>query len=89
LRGCGLACKFCWVRSEAVLEGREGGEFLTPGQTARKILNLAAEKKIRQVRISGGEPTIGREHLLQLLNALQNKHIRFHSGDERDSDRGR
>jgi len=75
--GCGLVCKFCWVRSEAVLEGREEGEFLTPEQVARKILNLAKEKKIRQVRMSGGEPTIGREHLLDVLNALQNKHIRF------------
>jgi len=75
--GCGLTCKFCWVRSEAVLEGRGVGEFLAPDQVARKILTLAKEKKIRQVRISGGEPTIGREHLLRLLNALQNKHIRF------------
>jgi uncharacterized Fe-S cluster-containing radical SAM superfamily protein len=75
--GCGLTCTFCWVRSEAVLEGRAEGEFLTPDQVARKILDLAREKKISQVRISGGEPTIGREHLLRLLHALQNKHIRF------------
>ena len=75
--GCGLTCKFCWVRSEAILEGREGGEFLTADQVAGKILNLVKEKKIRQVRISGGEPTIGREHLFRLLNALQNKRIRF------------
>ena len=75
--GCGLTCKFCWVRSEAILEGREGGEFLTPEQVARKILDLAKEKKVGQVRISGGEPAIGREHLLRLLKALGNKHIRF------------
>jgi uncharacterized Fe-S cluster-containing radical SAM superfamily protein len=75
--GCGLTCKFCWVRSEAVLEGREGGKFLAPDQVVGNILNLVKEKKIRQVRISGGEPTVGREHLFQLLNALQNKHIRF------------
>ena len=75
--GCGLTCKFCWVRNESVLEGREGGEFFTPDEVAEKILKFTKEKKIRQVRISGGEPTIGRKHLFKLLNALQNKRVRF------------
>lgn len=75
--GCGLTCKFCWIRSESLLEGREEGTFLTPNQVAEEILTLAHKNKIRQVRLSGGEPTIGRDHLLRLLNALQNKHIRF------------
>ena len=75
--GCGLTCNFCWARSEAVLEGREEAEFLAPDQVAQTVLDLARENKVRQVRISGGEPTIGREHLLRLLNVLHNKHIRF------------
>jgi len=75
--GCGLTCQFCWVRSQGVLEGREGGELLRPEEVAEKILVLAKKKKVRQVRLSGGEPTIGREHLFQLLNALQNKRVRF------------
>jgi uncharacterized Fe-S cluster-containing radical SAM superfamily protein len=75
--GCGLTCKFCWARSEAVLEGRAEGEFFTPDQVVGKILDLVRENKIRQVRISGGEPTIGREHLLRLLHALKNKRIQF------------
>jgi uncharacterized Fe-S cluster-containing radical SAM superfamily protein len=75
--GCGLTCKFCWVRSESVLEGRGGGEFFAPEEAAEKILKIMKEKKIRQVRVSGGEPTIGREHLFKLLNALQNKRVHF------------
>ena len=75
--GCGLTCKFCWVRSESLLEGRGKGDFFTPDQVAEKILKFTKEKKIHQVRLSGGEPTIGWEHLLKLLNALQNKRVRF------------
>jgi uncharacterized Fe-S cluster-containing radical SAM superfamily protein len=75
--GCGLTCKFCWVRNESLLEGRGKGDFFAPDQVAEKILKLTKEKKIHQVRISGGEPTIGWDHLLKLLNALQNKRLRF------------
>jgi len=75
--GCGLTCRFCWVRSESLLEGQGRGEFLTPNQAAEKLLNLMKEKKIRQCRISGGEPTLGRKHLLDFLNALQNKRVNF------------
>lgn len=75
--GCGLTCKFCWVRNQSVLEGRQGGELLSPGEVAERILHLARRKKINRVRVSGGEPTIGQQHLFQLLNALQNKRVHF------------
>jgi uncharacterized Fe-S cluster-containing radical SAM superfamily protein len=38
---------------------------------------MTLEKKIRQVRISGGEPLIGKDHLLKVLSALQHKKIHF------------
>lgn len=75
--GCGLACNFCWVRSEALLEGQGRGKFYTPEEVANELLKLVKEKKIPQVRISGGEPTIGREHLLKLLHALQKRRVHF------------
>lgn len=75
--GCGLTCKFCWVRRESILEGQEEGDFLGPEAAAEKILKLMKEKKINQGRISGGEPTIGRRHLLQFLNVLQHRRVRF------------
>jgi uncharacterized Fe-S cluster-containing radical SAM superfamily protein len=75
--GCGLTCKFCWVRKESMLEGRESGEFLKPEDVAHRILELMKQKKINQGRISGGEPTIGRRHLIQFLNVLQRRRVRF------------
>ena len=75
--GCGLTCKFCWVRRESILEGREPGEFLSPGETAERILGLMKEHKVRQARISGGEPTIGRSHLFPFLNVFQHKRVRM------------
>jgi uncharacterized Fe-S cluster-containing radical SAM superfamily protein len=75
--GCGLTCRFCWVRKESILEGREPGEFLKPEEVAERFLKLMKEKKVNQGRISGGEPTIGRRHLFQILNVFQHKRIRF------------
>lgn len=75
--GCGLVCKFCWVREESILEGRGEGEFLRPEEAGEKILKLMKEKKINQGRISGGEGTIGRGHLLKVLNVLQYRRVRF------------
>ncbi len=75
--GCGLTCKFCWERKQSTLEGRDPGEILSPGEAAERILNLMKEHKVRQARISGGEPTIGRSHLFPLLNVFQHKRVRF------------
>jgi uncharacterized Fe-S cluster-containing radical SAM superfamily protein len=75
--GCGLICKFCWVRKESILEGREPGEFLSPEQVAQRFLNLMKENKVYQGRISGGEPTIGRSHLFRFLNVFQHKRLKF------------
>jgi uncharacterized Fe-S cluster-containing radical SAM superfamily protein len=75
--GCGLTCKFCWVRKESILEGREPGEFLKPEAVAERFFKLMKENRIHQGRISGGEPTIGRSHLFQILNVFQHKRVRF------------
>jgi uncharacterized Fe-S cluster-containing radical SAM superfamily protein len=75
--GCGLTCRFCWVRDERLLSGESGGDFFSAGQVAETFLKMAMEEKIRQVRISGGEPLIGRVHLLKILSALQHKKIHF------------
>jgi uncharacterized Fe-S cluster-containing radical SAM superfamily protein len=75
--GCGLTCKFCWVRKESILEGRGPGEFLSPEEVAQRFLKLMKENKVYQGRISGGEPTIGRSHLFQLLNVFRHKRLKF------------
>jgi uncharacterized Fe-S cluster-containing radical SAM superfamily protein len=75
--GCGLTCKFCWVRKESILEGREPGEFLSAEEVGQRFLKLMKENKVYQGRISGGEPTIGRSHLFQFLNFFQHKRLKF------------
>ena len=69
--GCGLSCKFCWVRDSILLSPQRQGKFYDPNEVARKLLSKARKKGIKQLRLSGGEPTVGRSHLLQLLDNLR------------------
>ena len=52
------------------------GKFYSPRQVAGKLITVANKKGFRQVRISGNEPTLAREHLLHLLEQIP-KDIRF------------
>ena len=76
--GCGLFCKFCWV-SESILEHPDAsGQFLSPEDAARKLLRVATSRRLAQVRLSGGEPTIGRSHLLRMLSEIEKqRQLRF------------
>jgi uncharacterized Fe-S cluster-containing radical SAM superfamily protein len=69
--GCGLLCKFCWVRDSILFAPQKEGHFYNPHEVARKLLSKARKKAIKQLRLSGGEPTIGRSHLLLLLDNLR------------------
>jgi len=68
--GCGLMCKFCWVSDRALYRPSEVGHFYAPREIASRLLSIANKKGLRQLRVSGGEPTIGRTHLLQLMDEL-------------------
>ncbi|MDH5771273.1 MAG: radical SAM protein, partial [Candidatus Bathyarchaeota archaeon] len=75
--GCGLLCKFCWVSDAVMLHPAEVGRFYTPRKVADSLVALARKRGLDLLRVSGGEPTIGKAHLLQLLDALQDKGYRF------------
>ncbi len=67
--GCCLRCIFCWswrelARPEAI------GEFYTPGEVAERLIAIARKKGFDQVRLSGNEPTICREHLIGVLERI-------------------
>jgi len=69
--GCGLLCKFCWV-SDDILERPDGsGQFLASQEAAQKLLRAAESRGLAQMRLSGGEPTIGRTHLLNVLAEIE------------------
>lgn len=71
--GCGLLCKFCWVSDHVMFHPADVGRFYSPEKVAKSLVIIAKRKGLNQLRISGGEPTIGKPHLLQILENLQNK----------------
>ena len=67
--GCCLQCLFCWSWDKVMKPARYG-KFYSPQQVAGKLTNIATKKGFRKVRISGNEPTISREHLIQVLDRI-------------------
>jgi uncharacterized Fe-S cluster-containing radical SAM superfamily protein len=55
----------------------EAGKFYAPNDIACSLLSLARKRGLEQLRVSGGEPTIGKAHLLQLLDRLNGEGCRF------------
>jgi uncharacterized Fe-S cluster-containing radical SAM superfamily protein len=70
--GCGLLCRFCWVSDEVLYHPAVAGAFYSAESVAEKMQHLARKSGLRQLRLSGGEPTLGKEHLLRLLELLDN-----------------
>jgi uncharacterized Fe-S cluster-containing radical SAM superfamily protein len=75
--GCGLLCKYCWVQDAVMSKPAETGRFYTPDVVARILVAMAKKKDMGQLRVSGGEPTIGNAHLFQLLDYLEGRGLLF------------
>jgi uncharacterized Fe-S cluster-containing radical SAM superfamily protein len=75
--GCGLLCRFCWVSDQVMNRPSEIGKFYSPDEIAHSLITLAKKRSLGQLRVSSGEPTIGKPHLLQLLDRLEGKGYRF------------
>ncbi len=73
--GCCLRCLFCWSWHKVVRPERYG-RFYSPQEVAGKLTAIVRKKGFRQVRISGNEPTIARDHLLKVLELVP-KNILF------------
>ena len=67
--GCNIRCVFCWS-GNIVWNSETVGQFYTPNQAAESLYRIARENGYTKVRISGGEPTIGKDHLLSVINQL-------------------
>lgn len=72
--GCNLRCKFCWS-SKSVWNANNTGEFYTSEEVADKLQSIADKKGYHQLRISGGEPTIGKQHLIELLKNIKKNYL--------------
>lgn len=72
--GCNLRCKFCWS-GNSVWNSKNTGEFNSPEQVANNLKTIAIKKGFHQMRISGGEPTIGGSHLIALLEKIDTRFL--------------
>lgn len=67
--GCDLRCIFCWVEWSRDFP-EQHGKFYTPQQVFQRLVFNARKKRVSKLRISGGEPTLGKEHLLKVLDLI-------------------
>jgi len=68
--GCCLRCVFCWVDWSRDYPERFG-QYYSPDDTFRMLRAAAQRAGVKKLRISGAEPTIGKSHLLALLERVE------------------
>lgn len=68
--GCCLRCVYCWVGWSRDFP-EKFGEFYSPEQAFEKLSEAAHKAGVRKLRISGAEPTLGKDHLLALLELVE------------------
>jgi len=74
--GCNLRCVFCWSGYPRD-HPEKCGKFYTPEQIFNALDKVAKRRNYRLLRISGNEPTIGREHLLRVLEYVEGTQYLF------------
>ena len=74
--GCDLRCIFCWVEWSRDFP-EQHGNFYTPRQVFERLVFNARKKRISKLRISGGEPTLCKEHLLKVLDLINTTNYSF------------
>ena len=85
--GCCLRCIYCWSNWSRDFPERFG-EFYSPREVALNLIKAAKEgiyseywrkliPKIEKLRLSGCEPTIGKEHLLKVLELVKELNYLF------------
>ncbi len=63
--GCNLSCKFCWAWR--FRDRYDWGKFYTPLSSYAKLRKIAEKNGYDKVRLTGGEPTLCRDHLISLI----------------------
>ncbi len=87
--GCCLRCIYCWSNWSRDYPERFG-EFYSPKEVAQRLFKAAKEGitapgwkrfkhlKVSKLRVSGCEPTLGKEHLLRLLEHVKESDYPFY-----------
>ena len=68
--GCSLRCVFCWVHPCRDFPEKYG-RFYSPAEVFTQLSRVARKGRVWQLRISGGEPTLGKSHLFGVLERVE------------------
>lgn len=74
--GCPLKCVFCWSGFPRDHPDK-AGKWYTSKQVFSQLRKIAQKKGYSQLRVSGNEPTVGREHLMNLLEKVDKTSYQF------------
>lgn len=74
--GCPLKCVFCWSDFPRD-RPRKAGKFYTPEDVFNRLDTIARKHNLTQLRISGNEPTLGKGHLLKVLELVERSNYSF------------
>ncbi len=74
--GCNLRCVFCWSGAPRD-HPAQIGKFYSPNEIFHSLIGCARRHGYGQLRLSGNEPTIGRKHLLHLLELIDQTNYKF------------
>ncbi len=74
--GCNLKCVFCWSNFPRDYPDK-CGKFYTPQEVFNALISCAKLNGYHQIRISGNEITIAKEHMFELLKLVDSTNYRF------------
>jgi len=74
--GCCLRCIFCWVDWSRDFP-EQYGDFYSPEEAFSRLRRVARKAGVDQLRISGAEPTLGKDHLIGLLEKVESSPFRL------------
>lgn len=67
--GCILDCAYCWSFYPRK-NPEKVGKFFSPKEVAERLMRISKRKGYKNVRISGNEPTLCKEHLLKVISLI-------------------
>ncbi|RSN68712.1 radical SAM protein [Candidatus Korarchaeum cryptofilum] len=68
--GCNLRCIFCWSNTPRDNPAMGWG-FYSPEEVYRNLVKIAERRGYRLLRVSGNEPTICWDHLMKILELVE------------------
>ncbi len=69
--GCNLRCLFCWSYKYVVNPSL--GDFYSSDEVSKILIEGAKRYGFSKVRVSGAEPAIGKDHLLEVISGVDSK----------------